>query len=232
MTRTVPLSFAAVAGWIAFVGVAGGLILVPTIIAGQPPTMNTATADAIAYFRHRELIPLNAVISVFIAALPILPFGLGIWQVLGAGPDPRAATWADLGFLTLVVTVPIYVVCSALGAALSFAVDAPASFTMLHQLYQLLYNGAADVLEGAWIGAFALAALWAPVPRWLGWLGLVLATSRWVKAFVPVAAVPEAIIAISGVLFLAWFLAIVVVVTRAARREPRAAGVLVAAPAA
>jgi hypothetical protein len=214
MARAFPLRLAAAFGWIGFVGVAGGLIALPTAIAGQPPTMNTPLADVLAYFRHGELVALTAVVSVFVAGLPILPFGLGLREITGSS---RGQAMADLGFLVLVITLPIYVVSDAIGAALTTAASGdPGTFASLHALYQLLYNGAADVLEGAWIGAFSIAALWAPVPRWFGWLGLALAASRWVKAFVPVAAVPEAIIPVSGVLFVAWFLAAVILVTRRA----------------
>src|SRR2546423_5095587 len=55
--------------------------------------------------------------------------------------------------------------------------------------------------------------------RWIGWLGVAVALSRWIKAFVPVSGVPETIIPISGILFLAWFLAIVVALTRVAMRS-------------
>src|SRR5207247_1213069 len=85
--------------------------------------------------------------------------------------------------------------------------------------YDVMYDGGADVLEGAWIGAFSIAGLWSPLPRWVAWLGLAVAGSRWIKAFIPVAAVPEAVSPLSGVLFIVWFAAIVVVVTRAAMRS-------------
>ena len=74
------------------------------------------------------------------------------------------------------------------------------------------------LLEGAWIGAFSTAILWTTFPRWIGWLGIAVMVSRWIKAFVPVAPVPEVVIPIGGVLFLIWFLAIVIGLTRVARR--------------
>ena len=226
---------AAVAGWIAFVGIAGGLIAVPTLIAGQPPTANTSVADAMAYFRHSEFPLLNAIVSVLVAGIPIVPFGLGL-RVLAsgepaeAGATPRGALAADIAFLLLVATLPIYVVSSAIGAALTpLASGDAATFAAVHQLYQVLYNGSADVLEGAWIGAFSVAFVRSGHHAWVGWLGLALAASRWVKALVPISGMPEAIIPISGVLFLAWFLAVVIVMTRWARAaapEPRTVAAL------
>lgn len=224
MARSFPLGPAALFGWIALVGVVGGLIVIPTAIAGQPPTMATPLPEALDYFRHTELVGLGAVISVFLAGLPILPFGLGLRTLFGSADDPRAGRLADIGMAILIVTLPIYVVCGALGAALATAAAGDATtFPALHAFYQLLYNGSADVLEGAWIGAFSLAALLAPMPRLVGWLGLVLAASRWIKAFVPVAAIPGAIIPISGILFVAWFLAVVVLLTMRARGATAAA---------
>jgi hypothetical protein len=218
------LRLAAAAGWVAFIGIVGGLILVPTLIAGQPPTAATPLADAMGYFAHPGFAALNALGSVLVAGLPIVPFGLGLRLMLRDSENERSAVMADVGFVLLMVALPVYVVSGALGGALAATANGnPAIFGVLHQLYQLLYNGAADVLEGAWIGAFAIAALLGGGSLWLGWLGLALAASRWIKAFVPVGAVPEAIIPISGVLFVAWFLVMVVTLTRAARASKPAA---------
>jgi hypothetical protein len=217
------LRVSAAAGWIAFLGIVGGLIIIPTLIAGQPPTAATPTADAMAYFGHHDLVAINAVLSVFVGGLPIVPFGLGLRETFGGRADDRAAVLADIGLLLLIATLPVYVVSGAIGAALATAASGDvATFNVLHQLYQLLYNGAADVLEGAWIGAFSLAALSGSVPRWIGWLGITLAASRWIKAFVPLGSVPDAIISVSGLLFVAWFLVVVVALTMRVRGSTRA----------
>ena len=209
------LRLGAIAGWIAFAGVVGGLTIVPMILAGQPPTIRTPLADVARYFGHSELITLYAVVGVAVAAVPIVPFGMGLREMTG-GSSPRAAAVAGMGFFLLVASIPLYVVSSALGAALASLAGVDASiFGPLHQVYELLYNGAADVLEGAWIGGFSVAMLLGTGPRWIGWLGVTLALSRFVKAFIPVTSlVPDAVSALSGLLFLAWFLAMVVALTR------------------
>jgi hypothetical protein len=210
---------AAVAGWIAFVGVVALFIVIPTLLAGQPPTVNTQPAAAMAYFRHPALALINGVLGIFVGILAILAFGYGLRSVLISGGDERTKVLADLGLAVLIVTLPVYVVSSAMGAMLVQAASGdPATFANLFRFYDVLYDGAADVLEGAWIGAFSIAAFGGALPRWLAWLGIGVMATRWIKAFVPVAAVPEAIIPISGVIFLAWFLAIVVTMTREARR--------------
>jgi hypothetical protein len=218
MDIRITLRLGAAAGWVAFVGVVGGLIVIPTVIAGQPPTIRTPAADVARYFAHPEFVGLFAVVATLLAGVPIIPFGLGIRAMAGEG-SARSRVLAELGFLLLIATVPVYVVSDALGAVLAASQSDAAVFGSVHQLYELLYNGSADALEGAWIGAFSLAMLDSTLPRWLGWLGVVLAASRWVKAFVPVtSAVPDAVITVSGVLFLAWFLAVVIALTRRALR--------------
>lgn len=220
----------AVCGWIAFVGITVALIVVPMALAGQPPTAHTDASAVMTYFRHPEFALINGVVAVFVGILAVLPFGYGLRSVLVAGGDARARTFADLGMALLIVAAPVYLASGALGAMLVQAADGdPATFATLFRFYDVMYNGGADVLEGAWIGAFSIAALNGRLPRAVAWLGLVVMVTRWIKAFVPVSAVPEIIIPISGVIFLAWFLVIVVALTREARRPTTngfAAGVL------
>jgi len=210
----------AAAGWVAFVGIVVGLIAIPMALAGQPPTVHTELPAVMAYFRHPEFVALDAVLAAFFGIVAILLFGYGLRAVLASAADRRARTFADIGLALLIVTLPIYLVSSALGAMLVQAADGdPATFATLFRFYDLLYNGGADVLEGAWIGAFSIAALWGPLPRWIGWLGLAVMASRWIKAFVPVAPVPEIVIPVGGVLFFAWFLVLVTALTCEARRS-------------
>jgi hypothetical protein len=223
---------AAVAGWIGFIGIVIAFILFPMALAGQPPTVNTEPSAVVAYFKHPEFALVNGVLGVFIGIVTIVPFGYGLRAVLGSGADPRARTFADLGMAFLLVAAPIYLVSSALGAMLvQAAAGDPGTFATLFRLYDVLYDGGADVIEGAWIGAFSIAALWGRFPRWVGWLGIVVMAGRWIKAFVPVAPVPEIVVPIGGVLFIAWFLAVVVALTREARRPEILAARPTAAPA-
>jgi hypothetical protein len=224
----------AISGWIALVGVIVGFIAIPVAIAGQPPTVSSDPATVIAYFRHPEFALIDGVAGVFFGVVAIVPFAYGLRSVLRAGGQDRARVFADLGLALVVVTAPVYLVSSALGAMLVQAANGdPTTFATLFRLYDVMYDGGADVLEGAWIGAFSLAALWAvtaPIPRWVAWIGIAVGLSRWIKAFIPVAPVPEAVIPLSGLLFVVWFIAIVVVVTRAAMHG-RANSVPAIAPA-
>lgn len=220
MTAPFEVRVGAVTGWIGFVGVLIAFILIPTALAGQPPTVHTDPAATMAYFRHPEFAAINGVLGVLVGIVAILPFGYGLRSVLRSGGDPRARVFADFGMMFLMVAAPVYLISGALGAMLVQATTGdPATFATLFRLYDVVYDGGADILEGAWIGAFSLAALWGPLPRWIAWLGLALGLSRWIKAFIPVAPVPEALIPIGGILFVAWFVVILVALTREARRD-------------
>jgi hypothetical protein len=215
---------AATTGWIGVVGIVVALIVIPMALAGQPPTVNTEPGAVMAYFRHPEFAIINGVLAVFVGVLTLVPFGYGLRSILLASEDRRARTFADLGMALLLVAAPIYLMSGALAAMLVQAADGdPATFATLFRLYDVLYDGGADVVEGAWIGAFSVAVLWSRLPGWVGWLGLVVMVGRWIKAFVPVAPVPELVSPIGGVLFIVWFFAIVVAVTREARRPAASA---------
>jgi len=214
----------AVAGWIALVGVVTTLIAIPMALAGQPPTVHTDPAAVMAYFRHPEFALINGVLAVFVGIVAIVAFGYGLRSWFRSGSDVRARAMADLGFALLLVSAPVYLVSGALGAMLVQAADGdPGTFASLFRLYDVMYNGGADVLEGAWIGAFSLAALWSPMPRWIGWLGLIVLATRWVKAFIPFAPVPDAVAMLGGLVFIAWFVVIVVALTRSLRGATTAA---------
>jgi hypothetical protein len=212
----------AAAGWIALVGIVALLIAYPVLIAGQPPTSATPTAEAMSYFRHPEFAVINAILAVFVGIVAVVPFGLGLRAVIRASNDGRAGAFADIGMALLLVALPAYVISGALGATLTVIADGDAGiFVPMFRLYELLYNGAADVLEGAWIGAFSLAGLSGAFPRWLAWLGIVVGVGRWIKAFGAVVVLPSAIGLLGGLLFVAWFLGAAVVLTRAAGQPAR-----------
>ncbi len=210
----------AVAGWFGFIGVVGGLIVIPGVIAGQPPTSSTDLSAVGAYFAHPQLALQFGLVNGFIA-VAIIAFGLGLRAAIGSVADDRARALADVGLGLIVVTTAVYLISGALGAALvDVATRGGGELATLFRLYDVMYNGLADVLEGAWIGAFSLAMLsGGGLPTWIGWLGVVLGLSRWVKALAPFVVLPDAITAVSGLLFLAWFLAIVVALTRFAMRS-------------
>lgn len=219
MVTSYPVRLGAIAGWIGFVGVGAAFILVPLALAGQPPTMTTDLPTVMTYFRHPEFALINGLIGVFVGAVAVIAFGYGLRSALRQTGDERTRTFADLGLVLLLVSVPVYIVSGALGATLVQAADGDAgTFAILFRLYEVVYDGAADVLEGAWILSFAIATLSAGMPRWLGWLGIALGLSRWVKATIPFGAPFEAIIPVSGILFVAWFLFAVIALTNVARR--------------
>ncbi len=219
MVGSYPVRLGALAGWIGLVGVMGAFVLVPMLVAGQPPTIATDLPTVMAYFRHPEFIVINGYVGVFVGAVAILAFGYGLRAALREMGTERGRTFADVGLALLVVSVPIYVVSSALGATLVHAADGDAAtFGTLFRLYETLYDGTADVLEGAWIISFSIAMLGGAMPRWLAWLGIALGLSRWIKGAIPFGAPLDPIIPISGILFAAWFVLVVVGLTYVARR--------------
>ena len=209
----------AVAGWLGFIGVVGGLIVIPGMIAGQPPTSSTDLSAVGAYFAHPQLAIQFGLVNGFIA-IAFVVFGLGLRAAIASAADERSRAFADIGLGVIVVTTALYLISGALGAALvDVARRGGGELATLFRLYDVLYDGLADVLEGAWIGAFSLAILYGALPSWIGWLGVVVGLSRWVKAFAPFVALPDSVAAVSGLLFLVWFLAIVVALTRFAVRS-------------
>lgn len=219
MAASYSIRLATWAGWVAFVGIIAAFIVIPMAIAGQPPTSATDPAAVIAYFRHPEFALINGLIGMFVGVVAFLPFGWGLRAIVRSADDERSKAFGDLAFAFLVVALPVYVVSGSFGAMLvNASTGDPQVFATLFRWYDVLYNGAADVLEGAWIGAFSIAMLGGALPRWLAWLGIAVGVSRWIKAVAPFAMMPDAVAQVSGVLFAAWFLLTVVAVTRYAAR--------------
>jgi hypothetical protein len=220
--QTFDIRLGAAAGWIAFIGVTLLLVIGPMMLAGQPPSALSSSAEVAAYFGHGSLAPLYGVVGPLIVLTTIVPFGVGLRAALRSGAsDGRTAAFADYGLVFLVIAAALYAVSGSMVAGLVDAAGrADGTLTSLFRQYDVLYDGAADVLEGAWIGAFSVAMLGGALPRWIGWLGIVVGLSRWLKAFAPFvpALVPLAIP--GGVLFLLWFLVTVIGLTRSARRVP------------
>ena len=223
------LRIGAVFGWIAFLGVTIGLVVLPMAIAGQPPTLHSAAVDVRTYFGHQELAVVNALSPLI--AIALIPFALALRNALRDGDD-TARFAADVGILAVIVAAPLYVISSSLGVALAGLATGDANaFDASFRLYSVLYDGGADFLEGAWVGAFALAMLGAPEGRWLGGLGVAVALSRWVKATAPVVALPDALALVGGIAFLVWFAWTVVWLTRRSM-DASVAHVAVSSPAA
>ena len=219
MAASFAVRIGAFAGWVGFVGVVAAFILIPMALAGPPPTMSTPLPAVMTYFRHPEFALINGLLGAFVGAVAIIVFGYGLRSALREAGDERSRSFADLGLALLVVSVPVYIVSGALGATLVQAADGDAAtFATLFRLYEVLYDGAADVLEGAWIMSFSIATLGGVMPRWLGYLGIALGLSRWVKGTIPFGTALEAIIPLSGFLFIAWFLSAVILLTNSARR--------------
>lgn len=207
------------AGWLAFIGVVVGLILIPTVVAGQPPTPSTALSAVSAYYAHPELAAVLGLLSGFIAVAFIV-FGLGLRAAMMSAAGDRDRAFADVGMGLLVVAMTLNLVSGALGATLvDVAGRGAGELATIFRLHEVLFDGLADVLEGAWIGAFSLAMLGGAMPRWIGWLGVGLGLSRWVKALAPFVALPDPLAMASNLVLIAWLLATVVALTRSARRS-------------
>jgi hypothetical protein len=221
--QAVHLQVGAAAGWVAFVGVTLLLVVGPMLIAGQPPTALSPTAEVIAYFGHGLLGPLYGVVGPIVVISTIIPFAIGLRAALQSGAgDGRTMAFADYGLGFLLVAAGLYAVSGSMVAGLVDAAGRDSgTMTTLFRQYDVLYDGAADVLEGAWIGAFSVAMLGGGLPRWIGWLGVVVGLSRWLKAFAPFAPALVPLGIVGGLAFLLWFLAAVVALTRVARRASR-----------
>lgn len=206
----------AVAGWLGVGGVIAGLIVIPTVIAGQPPTAFTEPSAVQAYFAHPELAIIHGFVTGFIA-LAIVPFGLGLRAAVGTGSD-RDRAFADVGLGLLVVAMGINLVSGALGAALVDIATRGGELGPTFRLHEVLYNGLADVLEGGWVAAFSLSMLGGAMPRWLGWFGVALGLAHWVKALEPFVQLTPAIDLAFGPLLGIWLVATVVALTRIAFR--------------
>lgn len=217
MSSSFAVRLGAVAGWFTFVAVLFGLIVIPTAIAGEPPI--TADEAAVrAFFGHPEIAVLFGLVNAFIT-VAVVPFGLGLRAAIRSGATERIGALSDVAFALLLVTSAAYLVSGAIGAALVEVVRAGGDVGALARVYQILYNGAADVLEGAWIGAFGLAMIGTRFPRWLTWLAIAVAISRWVKALIPFVALPAIVVPASGVLFVAFFFGLVVTLSAIALRR-------------
>ncbi len=217
--RSFEVRAGAIAGWIGLVGVTILFIVGPSLIAGQPPTVASNVGDVMAYFGHPELGPIYGVLGPLVVITAILPFGIGLRAALRREAASESTNaFADYGLAFLVVAAPVYAVSGAMVAGLVEAAGHdPATLAILFREYDVLYDAAADVLEGAWIGAFSVAMLGGGFPRWIGWLGVVVGLSRWLKAFAPFVPALVPIALPGGLLFLAWFLGTVVGLTRLAR---------------
>jgi hypothetical protein len=216
------------AGSIAFIGVLVGLIAIPIAIAGQPPTSASDPSVVRAYFAHPQLSIFLGLVQAF-TTVAVIAFGIGLRSAIRSDGDERGRVAADTGLALLTVASALYLVSGALAVALVDAATRDAGeFPGLFRLYDVLYNGMADVFEGAWIGAFSLAMLAGQFPRWLGWLGVAVGLSRWAKALAPFVALPGVLAILSGVLFLVWFLGTVVVLSRLAMRRSRSTPVSIA----
>ncbi len=212
----------AIAGWIGLSGLILLVVGMPMAIAGQPPTGSSPLGEQLAYFGHASLAPF-AVLGA-LASVAIVPFAIGLRTALRGDGSGAIAPMADAGLGLVLTTIPLYLLSGVLGTVLvDAAARDQATFSTLFRFYDVLYNGAADVFEGAWIAAFSIAMLGGAMPRWLAWLGIAVGLSRWIKAFAPFVAAAGVVGLPGTILFLLWFVGTLVSLTGAARRTPSAA---------
>ena len=69
-------------GWLGLIGVVGGLIVIPTAIAGQPPTSSSDLSAVRAYFAHPQLGIQFGLVNGFVA-IAFVMFGLGLRAAVG-----------------------------------------------------------------------------------------------------------------------------------------------------
>ncbi len=219
------LQVGAIAGWLTLAGVLVALVILPTVIAGQQVSGTSDVQRISAYYNHPEFGFLLSMVNAFIIVFTVT-FGVVLRGALRA--NDRQGLLADIALVALAVTASLYLVQGALAATLVTIAGQAGEIGPWFRFYDILYHGVADVMEGFWIGAFALAMLARPgrFPAWLGWLGLGLGLLRWVKATGPFVALPEALTIVGGLVLIIWLGGVCVVLTRAAmapQPEPAAA---------
>src|SRR4051812_37770613 len=106
----------AAAGWLSLIGLLVGLIILPAVIAGQPPSSSSSPTETHAYFSHPELAVLNGYLTGFVA-LGFVVFALGLRGALGAGTD-RDRALVDGGVALAIMAMSLNLVSGALVATL------------------------------------------------------------------------------------------------------------------
>jgi hypothetical protein len=207
-----PRSSAELARWAAL----GGILYVVLFIIGTillfdgPPSSGASPARVIAYYSdsgHRDKISIGWVVA-----------GLGIFFFLWFLSSLRRAVRrfeGEDGFLTALTTIggTIYAALAFAAIAVNMGIRTMSDDTYHHTVYPGLIHAADDASyilhatggagASAMITAASLAALRAAaVPKWAGWLGIVLGILALASViFFPQAAIGLWILVVSGLLF-------------------------------
>jgi hypothetical protein len=213
MTRSF-LRFGFVSGVLMLLAVISFGILGATLVAGQPLPANAPEPAVRAYFAHAALAPLA--MWQFPAALLGAAFTAALAERL-AGTE--GAPWARLAFGLFLALAALFVACAALTAPLVDAAMAGAPIMATYRLYDVLYNSGADALEGGAALLFGVALLAAREARVAGWLGVAAGVAHVPLVLEGTLGLPSAVRLLGMLVFVAWAVATLAWLRRAAYAE-------------
>jgi hypothetical protein len=204
----------AVTGWLTLASVLLFSVIGPQIIAGQRVSGVLEPAAIQAYYRHAALAPFSA--AGFVIILFLLPFVLALRQSLAS--NERARFFSTLGLLFAIAAVPLYLASNTLQATLVAIAAGGGDIVPMFRLWDVLYNGAAYVLEAGYAAAFAIAMRDTPeFPRWMPVYGLVVALLQLVNASALFTGIPDMVTLVGNLAFMGWFIGASIGLSRLAR---------------
>jgi hypothetical protein len=218
---------ASVAGLVTLLGILAFEVVLPSAIVGATPLSGTLDRAAIAaWYDHRSLEVLLG-LGLFAVVLPaFVVFAVTIRQLTDG--DQRAGYLASLGSAFALVAVPVYILKSAIAAALVGIVANGSDPVPLFRVYDLAYNGAIYPLEAAYVLCLGLAVAKLGAGAWLRWLSIVVAVLQLLASFVLFVSVPSAVTLPGNLAFALWLGATSLAIWRRGRvRQAQ----MVAAPA-
>ena len=188
------------AGWLSVTGIIG-YHLTLTVLAGQRVSGTDNLSEIAAYYRQ----PIVAVLGIeqILVVIPVAFFAVVMRQTLAATAWTRL--WATVGFVALIVELPLILTEIAAQAGLVSAVSANESVSGLFRFWDVLYNSGVYAFEATWVFAFGVAVRSNPIfPRYLVWLSPLTAALLGINVFAIWVGIPDAATLPSAVLISAW----------------------------
>jgi hypothetical protein len=194
---------ASVAGLVTLLSIVAFEVVLPSAIVGATPLSGTVDRAAVAaWYDHRGLEVLLG-LGLFVVVLPaFVVFAVTIREL--SIDDRRARYLASLGSAFALAAVPVYILKSAIAAALVGIVASGSDPVPLFRVYDLAYNGAIYPLEAAYVLCLGLAVVTLGGGAWLRWLSVGVATLQLLASFVLFLGVPSAVTLPGNLAFAAW----------------------------
>lgn len=210
--------------WLPLTGALAVILLFAGLIgSGDTPDTDASVAKIVTYYADHDGDLSREAVLLAIAGLLLLLFASALRSALASG-EPRPSTWSNAAFAGVIsYAVGVFAVA---GLALAFSElpdgAAPTVVQTMHVISNDMFfpvmGGSAVMLVAS--GAAILRG--APLPRWLGWVAIVLGV---------ISLTPAAFFGF--MLGFLWLIAVsVLLVLRAGREAPAAGATPVEAPAA